>query len=248
MKPINRLSLIAALGVIALGLVLGAATAWPESRAAAQPLALAGTPSPGSLLPGRATATPGAFASLTPGTAARTPLVTSPLNFPTSVPDIPATPGQDCTQVFPLENVEAIEFGQTSIPQLEASFGQPVYRGGRPTRFRFEESGCILLVTIGVREAQEAELVYYGTLDTVLDHYGPPAAAGVSEGNLALVFVGSTLLFYPEQGVIARFDVGPDELTRDTPVSSLILRPPYDLGRQLTALKVEPVEWLPPLR
>jgi hypothetical protein len=200
-------------------------------------------------LPGRATATPPPaatiFATRTPDV---TPLATSPFTFPTTPPDQSPTPSRDCTTVFPLENVEAIEFNRTTVTQLEASFGQATYRGGRPVTFRFESSGCTLNVAVAGDVAQEAELLSYGTLDLLLDRYGEPAAVGIAEGNLVLVWAGSTVLLYPEEGVIAIFDAVPDALTRDSPVYSLQFRPPYDVDQQVTRLNLRPVTWEPPLR
>lgn len=233
-----------------LGLVwLLACASWtlPDSLLATGAAALTVTSQPNVVgnLPGRSTPTPDTF-DITP--IPQTPLVTSPFNFPTSPPDISPTPAQDCTAVFPIESVEAIDFGQTTIPQLEASFGHPVYQGGRPTRFRFEDKGCILLVIMGITEAQEAELLSYGTLDWVLERYGSPAAVGISQGNLTLPLVGSAVLLYPELGIIAMFDAPPDELTGSTSVSTLYFRDPFEVEQQLTRLNLSSVEWQPPLR
>jgi hypothetical protein len=175
-------------------------------------------------------------------------MLTLPLIIPSSAPTVSPMPAPDCTTVFPVANVEAIEFGRTTLPQLEAAFGQAVARGGRPTRLRFEFEGCILLVTVSVDTADEAELINYGTLGLLLDRYGPPAAAAVSEGNLALPPVGSAVLLWPDRGIIAVFEGAPDELTRGTPLSSLIFRPPYDAGQQVKRLKLTLVEWQPPPR
>lgn len=230
---------------LALGLVIGL----PDSRPADATASQSGqevtlTPPP---LPGRATdaatAVPSASAPFAPGSPPATPLVTSPFNFPTPEPS--STPSRDCTTVFPLDSIAAIDFTRITLPQLEAAFGQAISQGGRPTRYRFESEGCTLLVSI---MGQEAELPGYGTLDLLLERYGPPAAAGLSEGNLALVMVGYGVLFYPEQGMIALFDAPPDDLTRDTPVYTLFVRPPYEVEAQLRRLNVHPVDWLPPLR
>jgi hypothetical protein len=235
-------------GILLLCLVLVcvlACNSWslPESWITTGAVLLTASPQQG--LPGRSTATPDVFA-ITP--VPQTPLVTSPFTFPTSPPDIAPTPGQDCTGVFPIDSIEAIEFGQTGISQLEASFGHPVYQGGRPTRFRFEDKGCILLVTMGIDEAQEAEVLMYGTLDLVLERYGSPAAVGISQGNLTLPLIGSVVLLYPELGIIAMFDVGPDELTRSALVSTLNFRAPFEVEQQVTRLNLSPIEWQPPLR
>jgi hypothetical protein len=224
-----------------------ACASWAQPWLATGVAALTSTVQQNSVsnLPGRSTATPDVF-DIT--TIPQTPLVTSPFTFPTSPPDYLPTPAQDCTGVFPLDSVEAIEFGQTTVPQLEASFGHPVYQGGRPMRFRFEDKGCILLVIMGINEAQEAELLMYGTLDLILERYGSPAAVGLSQGNLTLPMVDSAVLLYPELGIIAIFDVSPDELTRSTPVSTLYFRAPFEVDQQITRLNLSPVEWQPPLR
>jgi hypothetical protein len=202
---------------------------------------------PGAL-PARATSTPSGGTPLVVPTAPLTPEVTSPYVFPTFPPTLSATPSRDCTAVFPLDSVEAIQFGTTTIPQLEAAFGHAAYVGGRPTRFRFESKGCILRVTIGFQEALDAELTNYGTLGLLLDRYGPPAVVGISQGNLTLLITGNAVLLYPDQGIVAIFGVEPDALTLDTPVSTLNFRPPYEVPQQIRRLNLRPVEWQPPLR
>ncbi|MBN2302942.1 MAG: hypothetical protein JXQ72_00605 [Anaerolineae bacterium] len=201
---------------------------------------LAPSPTARAGLPGRPTAT------LTPTSAtAISPVVTSPFVF-LSTPS--PTPAVDCTTIFPLGSVESIEFGYTSVAQLEAAFGQPAYVGGRAPYYRFESEGCSLRVTVGGQEALEADLLAYGTLEFVLDAYGDPAAVGVSQGNLTLLMIGQAVLFYPEQGVIAFFEVAPEDLALDTPVSILHFRPAYEVEKQLRRLNVREVDWLPPLR
>jgi hypothetical protein len=88
----------------------------------------------------------------------------------------------------------------------------------------------------------------YGTLDLILERYGSPAAVGLSQGNLTLPMVDNAVLLYPELGVIAIFDVSPDELNRSTPVSTLYFRAPFEVEQQVTRLNLSPVEWQPPLR
>lgn len=203
------------------------------------------TPSGG--LPARATPTatePLVLALPTPGS---TPLPTSPFVFPTPSP-MQATSARECTLVFPIGSVEAIEIGQTQIAQLEASFGQGTPATGRPIRFKFESEGCVMLVAIGVQEAQEVELRQYATLGWLLDRYGRPAAVGESEGNLTLMMTGYAVLLYPELGVTAIFDVKPEDLRRDTVMSSLFFRQPYEAESQVTRLNLRLVEWQPPLR
>lgn len=209
-----------------------------------------GTPSAGPTgLPARDTATPSGATPFVLPTALMTPQMTSPFTFPTRPPAISPTPAHDCTGVFPLDSVEQIEFGLTTTQQLEAAFGRAEYRGGRPPQLRFEDSDCVLIVTLGVQEALEAELVNYGSLGLLLDRYGPPEAVGLSQGNLTLLTIGNAVLLYPEQGIIAIFDVGPEALDRATPVSQLHMRPPYAAEKQITRLNLRPVEgWAPPLR
>ena len=204
-------------------------------------------------LPARPTATPNPHATplgalLASPATPLTPFGTSPFQFPTSTP-ADATPAADCTQVFPIESVEAIHFGQTTTAQLEAAFGPPTSVGGRPTTYRFRAQGCALEVSIGFREAQEAVLHDYGTLGWLLARYGEPEAVGVSEGNLVLLISGRAVLLYPERGVIAIFDAPPEELTRATPIGELHFRAPYEAEKQIARLKLAPVEaWQPPLR
>jgi hypothetical protein len=246
----KRMLLAAALVGLTVGtLALGG---FPSGRGlpAASPDSPTAVSQPGSpvALPARATSTPSGGTPWVVPTAPLTPRGTSPFVFPTFPPTISATPSRDCTAVFPLDSVEAIQFGTTTIPQLEAAFGHAAYVGGRPTRFRFEDHGCVLRVTIGFQEALEAELANYGTLGLLIDRYGPPAAVGISQGNLTLLFVGNAVLLYPEQGIVAIFDVEPDALTLDTPVSALNFRPPYEVSQQIRRLNLRPVEWQPPLR
>jgi hypothetical protein len=200
-------------------------------------------------LPGRSTATPASSPPPVRPTIALTPLVTSPFTFPTRPPEVSPTHASNCTAVFPVESVERIEFGETTVVQLEATFGRAGFPAGRPPRLHFEDDGCVLLVTLGVQEALEAELVNYGSLGLLLDRYGPPLAVGISQGNLTLLTVGNAVLLYPDQGVIAIFDAGPDEISRTTIIGQLIFRPPYTAAQQITRLHLQPVEdWVPPLR
>jgi hypothetical protein len=144
--------------------------------------------------------------------------------------------------------VEEIELGRTNIPQLTAAFGQPVSRGGRPTRIRFDYGDCMLFVTVTGETADEIELASYGTLDFILERYGDPAAVGISEGSFALLALDNTVLLYPDEGIIVVFEVPPDQLTPSTPVSSLFFRPPFEIERQVTRLDLQLIDWEPPLR
>jgi hypothetical protein len=200
-------------------------------------------------LPGRDTATPARVTLPVHPTVVLTPLMTSPFTFPTRPPDISPTPASDCTPVFPIESVERIDFGETTVVQLEATFGRAGFPSGRPPRLRFEDDGCVLLVTLGTQEALEAELIHYGSLGWLLGRYGPPDAVGISQGNLTLLTTGNAVLLYPDRGVIAIFDAGPDEISRATTIGQLIFRPPYTADKQITRLNLGPVEnWIPPLR
>ena len=78
-------------------------------------------------LPGRATPTLPAAPTALPA-----PQVTSPFTLPTPLPTHSPTPARDCTAIFPLENVEAIALGQTTLVQLQAAFGRAVRERGRP--------------------------------------------------------------------------------------------------------------------
>ncbi len=245
---------IAALGLGVLGIALGVwSYCTPRTPANAPAVTPTTTVPLTPLLPARPTATPNPHASplgalLASPAAPLTPFGTSPFQFPTATPR-DATPPADCTQIFPIESVEAIHFGQTTTAQLEAAFGPPASVGGRPTTYRFRAQGCLLEVSIGFREAQEAVLHDYGTLGWLLARYGEPEAVGISEGNLVLLIPGQAVLLYPERGVIAVFDVLPDTLTRATPISALHFRAPYDAQQQAARLKLAPVaEWQPPLR
>ncbi|WP_119071824.1 hypothetical protein [Aggregatilinea lenta] len=178
---------------------------------------------PGGPLPGRSTPTP-------------------------STGDAPenAAP-EDCTAIFPIDSIEAIEFGVTTATQLRAAFGEPVSVTGRPPSMRFEAGPCVLMVSLGIDEAQEVELQGYGTLGWVLDHYGPPDTAGIAQGNLTLPLADSAVLLYADAGLIALFNRDLSGLDRDTPVDSLFVRPAYALDDQLRRLNVEKVEWQPPI-
>jgi len=110
-------------------------------------------------------------------------------------------------------------------------------------RFKFEEGGCTLFVEMGTNEAQEVELLSYGTLEMLIERYGEPATVGISQGNLTLLTADVAVLFYPKQGAIAIFDVSPDFLTPTTPISHLFLRPAFEIDKQLKRLNVQPVEW-----
>lgn len=188
-------------------------------------------------LPGRQTATPDPAVSTQ--TSSPTPAATSFFNLPDSSP----APAIDCTTVIPLDNVARIEFGVTTLLQLEASFGPATYQTGRAPRYRFEEQGCVLIVTTGYDEILDAELVDYGTLGLLLATYGEPAAVGISQGNLTLLDLGLAVLFYPDVGVTAVFQVAPDDLTLDTPVASWQFRAPFALEKQATRLNARLVDW-----
>ncbi len=204
-------------GVLATA-VLGAATALGHAPSV---VALAVQTPQG--LPGRITLTPPPAATGTPA------------------PSI--TPERDCTRIFPLENVEAVELGRTTLLQLQAAFGRAGRDPGRADYFRFTAQGCVLRALIGVQEVLEIELRDYGTLGLLLERYGDPAAVGVSQGNLTLLEVGYTVLLYPAQGVIAVLPVEPTALTPDTPLDRLIFRPPFAAQKQLTRLNARPVAW-----
>ncbi|MBN1564405.1 MAG: hypothetical protein JXA10_11235 [Anaerolineae bacterium] len=249
----------AALSVIVSGCSSGDKTG--DSSATVTPL----TPTPAQSvsaltggLPGRPTDTPDsttntpqadATAFILP-TAPQTPVVTSPFTFPTSVTSSStSSTAQDCTRLFPLESVAGIDFGVTTITQLEASFGRAKVQSGRAPRFRFEEGTCVLIVTVSVDTADDAELLHYGTLQLVLDQYGEPGGVGISQGNLTLLDVGNAVLLYPDAGIIAIFDVAPDDLTPTTPVASLQFRSPYEVDQQVRRLNLRPVEnwtFMPP--
>lgn len=225
----------------ALGLLIAAALTPALFSPVVKTPGAAATPSPD--LPGRRTPVP---SPITPWPSAQ---ATSPFVFPTTPPEFSPTPMRACSSVFPLESVAAIQFGETTIPRLEASFGRSTRIGGRPIRLRFDEAGCTLWVTLGAQEAVEAELVDYGSLGLLLDHYGLPEAVGLSQGNLTLLFLDYTVLLYPEDGIIAIFDRQPEALTRSTPVTSLQIRPAFEVDAQITRLNLRPVEdWQPPLR
>lgn len=206
--------------------------------------------SPGGL-PGRATLTPRPQ-TVTPFvllTAPFTPAATAPFNLPTRAPQLSPAPPGDCTAAFPIESVEAIRPGVTTTDQLRAAFGPPASTGGRPPTYRFTRDGCTLAVTIGVAEAQEIALAPYGTLGWLLERYGPPAAVGISQGNLVLMLPGQAVLLYPERGMIAIFAALPAALTRATPIAALQFRPAYTVEQQVRRLKLTPVsDWVPPLR
>ncbi len=214
MKPVFWLVWAGMLATAALGAAVALGHALPAAALAGQ------TPQE---LPGRVTLTP--------------PLMV------TGTPAPSVTPQRDCTRVFPLENVEAVELGRTTLLQLQAAFGRARRETGRANYFRFTAQGCVLRALIGVDEVLETELRDYGTLDLLLERYGIPAAVGVSQGNLTLLEVGYAVLLYPERGVIAVLPVEPDALTPTTPVERLIFRPPFTAEKQLTRLNARPVAW-----
>jgi hypothetical protein len=172
-------------------------------------------------------------------------VLTSPDLFSTRTPS--PTPAIDCTSIFPLDNVATIDFGQTTISQLEASFGRAERIGGRAVQVRFDEQGCSLWVTLGGQQALDAELADYGTLADLLDWYGTPEAVGVSQGNLTLMVPGQAVLLYADAGVIAIFESDPDLLTLDSPIQSLQLRPAYTLEKQVKRLNLRLIEWHSPV-
>ncbi len=203
------------------------------------------TPSPtmikfGPGLPGRQTAT------LDPAVPTRTSSPTSAATSFFTFPDSSPTPTIDCITVIPLDNVARIEFGVTTLLQLEASFGPATYQSGRAPRYRFEEQGCVLIVTTGYDEILDAELVDYGTLGLLLSTYGEPAAVGISQGNLTLLDIGLAVLFYPDVGMTAVFQVAPDDLALDTPIASWQFRAPFALEKQVTRLNARLVDWVAP--
>lgn len=153
-----------------------------------------------------------------------------------------------CLAAFPFEVVQGIDFGRTTPTQLSAAFGTPVASGGRAPALRFEQRGCRLIVWLEGNTAQEAGLQAYGTLGWVVESFGPPDAAGVAQGNLALPLAGTAVLFYPDKGITVLFDADLADLRHETPVERLLLRAPYTLNRQARRLNVELEEWLPPLR
>lgn len=173
-----------------------------------------------------------------PGRVSPTPPVVM-----TGTPPASAPPERDCTHVFPLENVEAVELGRTTLLQLQAAFGRARRDTGRADYFRFSAQGCVMRALIGVDEVLEIELRDYGTLGLLLERYGVPAAVGVSQSNLVLLEVGYTVLLYPDAGVIAVLPVEPEALTPDTPLDRLIFRPPFAAQKQLTRLNARPVAW-----
>jgi hypothetical protein len=220
---------------------LSASVAPPRSTLTPLPDTTAGNVHTG-VLPERFTATPGSATARVFPTAPRTPSVTSPFRFPTSPPTISPTPSVACNDVFPLASVESITFGVTTITQLEASFGRARYQSGRAPRFRFEEGDCVMIVTVGVDEVLDAELLRYGTLNLLLESYGEPERVGVSQGNLTLLDIGHAVLLYPDMGIIAIFEVGIDTLAPDTPVYKLQFRPPYAAEKQAQRLNLRLIE------
>ncbi len=235
MKP---LTLIAALLVILMTAALTALGLWrPAPLAAVGRAGVTRTAGFSAILPGRVTET---APIPQPATEETTAEVTA---------EVGATvPPEACLAAFPFEVVRDIEFGRTTSTQLRAAFGEPVAFGGRAPGLRFERGGCTLIVRLEVDTAQEAELQAYGTLGWVLETFGPPDAAGVAQGNLALPLAGTAVLFYPEAGVTALFDADLADLHSTTPVERLLLREPYALNRQARRFNVELDDWLPPLR
>lgn len=223
------------IGLGAAALLIGALRLPAESsRSAVSPTTTVNAPATPER-PARATSTPD-------------PAATGANPTPTGPPTPSPTPATVCAAQFPIDSVEAIEPGRTTLAQVEAAFGQADFRGGRPLQIRFYEGDCELRVTAGFSEALEVELIDYSTLGWLLERYGPPDTAAVTEGNLTLILPDVTVLLYPEEGVIAVLEALPDDLTRASLLDSLVFRPPFEVDQQLTRLKARPIEWLPPLR
>lgn len=230
-----RSVIIGAIGLGTAALVIGALWLPAESsRSAGSATATASTPTTPER-PARATATPDPNA-----TQAEPALASTPTLSP--------TPATECAAQFPIDSVEAIEPGRTTIAQVEASFGQADHVGGRPLQFRFYEGDCELRVMAGVNEALEVELIDYGTLGWLLERYGPPDTTAVTEGNLTQILPDVTVLLYPEEGILAELEALPEDLTRASLIDSLVFRPPFEIDEQLTRLNARAVDWLPPLR
>ena len=216
--------------LLALLLLAGCGTL-PEKAQTAVPPILTG------IAPG-AEALPGVLPDMLPGR--QTP---SPAAVDASAP---ATNNSVCLAIYPLDQIEAVDFDATTLAQLEAAFGAADLASGRPTRLRFERQGCVLLATAGMMTPTDLELLDYGTLALLTGRYGLPEAAGIAEGNLALPTAGVGVLFYPVRGIIAIFDAPLESLTLESPLRRLIFIPPYTLADQTTRLNVRITPWQPP--
>lgn len=166
---------------------------------------------------------------------------------PTPTPPVEAPGGGSdvCLAVFPLEQLETVDFDRATPAQLEAAFGAAQVTSGRPTRLRFDRQGCTMLVTLGGQTLQAIELLDYGTLGMVVGRYGPPETAGIAQGNLALPLAGISVLLYPSAGIIVMTETPFNALSVSSPVQRLILMPPFDAAGQVTRLNLQPQPWQP---
>lgn len=203
------------------------------------------TPLPGQSIPALpmdSTETP--YVSLPDGSP---PAFESPLfPVPTRLPAVTFTPTLDCTEVFPPEVVLRVAGGELTVAQAIAAFGPVVSTSGRPPRLRFEESGCVLLLTAGVQTVQAAELRPYFTLDELLARYGEPSAVVTIPASIRLPGRDRLALLYPEIGLIALFERPPADRVGLIPQVQIARAADLDAMLAELGAGVESVSWTPP--
>ena len=203
------------------------------------------TPLPGQSIPVLPTDSAGTpYVSLPDGSP---PAFESPLfPVPTRLPTVAATPTLDCAEVFPPEVVLRVAREELTVAQAIAAFGPVVSTSGRPPRLRFEESGCVLLLTAGVQTVQAAELRPYFTLDELMTRYGEPSAVVTIPASIRLPGRDRLAFLYPEIGLIALFERPPAD--RDSLIPQVQIVRAADLDTMLAGLGagVVPVSWTPP--
>ncbi len=158
-------------------------------------------------------------------------------------------PSLDCADIYPPDAVLTVALGNTTVEQAVAAFGPLLSVSGRPPRYRFEDRGCVLLLTVGTTYVQTAELSPYFSLGDLLARYGNPPAVAQIRASIHLPGRDRLALLYPEQGLAALFEDTPASLS--TLIPELWLGAPTDLRGLLRALgdtEATVLEhWQPPL-
>lgn len=183
-----------------------------------------------------------------PGVTPLPPGGTPLFPLPTRLAETPP-PTLDCADVYPPDAVLTIAQGSTTVEQAVAAFGPVLSVSGRPPRYRFEDRGCTLILTMGTTYVQAAELSPYFSLDDLLSRYGDPPAAAQIRASIRLPGRDRLGLLYPEMGLAALFEDPP--VRRSDTIPELRLVAPTDLAGLLRALgdaNATVLEhWQPPL-
>lgn len=208
------------------------------------------TPYVGQTIPRAPTlaATPTRWLVSLPGVTPLPPGGTLLFPLPTRVAETPP-PTLDCADVYPPDAVLIVAQGNTTVEQATAAFGPVLNVSGRPPRYRFEDRGCSLVLTMGTTYVQAAELSPYFSLGDLLARYGNPPAVARIRANIRLPGRDRLTLLYPEQGMAALFEDPPASLA--TLIPELRLVAPTDLRGLLRALGDADAavleHWQPPL-